>query len=182
LCLSWFIYLINFWDSIIAVAVVNTMPTFLVMLTTRRLSPHSQNQALAQELDAANSQLRATLSQLEKLAVARERNRLARELHDSVTQTVFSMNLSSQSALLLYERDLSQVEGQLNRLNQFAQSALSEMQILISELRPKTQRISFLTLRQHITDRNLQGSPLRDVQGMGHYTEEQGLFRIAQEH
>src|SRR3972149_8276306 len=56
-----------------------------------------QNQALALELQEANHQMEAYSTQLAQLAVARERNRLARELHDSVTQTVFSMTLTIQS-------------------------------------------------------------------------------------
>jgi signal transduction histidine kinase len=151
-------------------------------------SPQSRelSQAFANQVAIAihNAQL---YEQASAIAALEERNRLARELHDSVTQTVFSMNLTSQSALLLYERDLSQVEGQLNRLNQLAQSALSEMQILISELRPEksTQSDIVSALRKHIADRTLQEnlSIIFEVEGDGvlNTFEEQGLFRIAQE-
>src|SRR3990172_1169706 len=61
---------------------------------------------------------------------------LAQELQDSVTQTIFSMTLTTQSAMLLLDRDPGRVGAQLDRLTQLAQSALSEMHVLISELRP----------------------------------------------
>jgi signal transduction histidine kinase len=186
-----FLFLKFFGTQVIAVAIVNTAGNIFfgayALFTRRAQVAHAQNQALAQELDGVNHQLKDTLSQFEQLAIARERNRLARELHDSVTQTVFSMNLTVQSALLLYERDPGQVAGQLDRLTQLAHSALYEMQILIAELRPEKDPQGGLlpALRKHIADRQLQGdlSVVLDVEGDGilNSSEEQGLFRIAQE-
>ena len=96
-----------------------------------------QQQSLVGELQEANRQLEFHARQQEQLAAVSERQRLARELHDSVTQTIFSMTLTTQSALLLLERDRAQVTAQLDRLDQLAQSALSEMQVLISHLAPQ---------------------------------------------
>ena len=166
---------------------INIFLAFYVLATRRAQTAHAQNQRLAQELEEANLQLQTYSANLEQLAAARERNRLARELHDSVTQTIFSMNLSAQSAVLLLERDPSRVGSQLERLNQLAQGALAEMQILISELRPRKLLEAGLVnaLRQHITDKY---TPERmsisfDVKGEGslEQLEEQNLFRIAQE-
>ncbi|HET9590674.1 MAG TPA: histidine kinase [Anaerolineales bacterium] len=83
--------------------------------TRRAQEAQAQNQALANELDQANRKLQTYSTQLEQLAVARERNRLARDLHDSVTQTVFSMTLATQSASLLLERNSDRAEAQLER-------------------------------------------------------------------
>jgi signal transduction histidine kinase len=147
----------------------------------------AHNQALAQELREANNQLQAFSTQLEQLTVARERNRLARELHDAVTQTVFSMTLTTQSALLLLDRDPSQVSAQLDRLNQLAQGALSEMQVLISELSPqKVAREGLVpALRRYLAGSRLPENLSVSLQVEGdrplELAEEQGLFRIAQE-
>lgn len=70
------------------------------------------------------------------LAVVEERNRLARELHDSVTQALFSMNLTIEATRLLLRRDLDATERQLVALGERAQEALSEMRALIHSLRP----------------------------------------------
>jgi signal transduction histidine kinase len=58
----------------------------------------NESQALLAELQVANQKLQDYARQIEALAAAEERNRLARELHDSVSQTIFSMNLTAQSA------------------------------------------------------------------------------------
>jgi signal transduction histidine kinase len=96
------------------------------------------NQHLLGELQAAHRRLQGYALQVEGLAAERERSRLARELHDSVTQTVFSMNLTVQSVRLLLEREPDRAAGQLERLEELAASAMGEMQALVSQLRPQS--------------------------------------------
>jgi signal transduction histidine kinase len=157
------------------------------LATRRAQAERDQNHVLAQELQAANHQLSAYSTQLERLAVAQERNQMARELHDSVTQAVFSMTLATQSALLLLERNPSQVGEQLDRLSLLGQGALSELQLLISKLPPETETSGglLLALRQHLADRQLKEglSVSLEIEGDQALSaaEEQGLFRIAQE-
>jgi len=88
------------------------------------------------ELQVAHRQLKGYIDQAASLAVEQERNRLARDLHDSVTQTVFSMNLTVQSARLLLDKEPRRVTGQLERLEELAAGALREIQIIITQLRP----------------------------------------------
>jgi signal transduction histidine kinase len=166
---------------------LNIFVAFYTRATQRALAARAQNQKMAEELEANNRQLQAYSQQLEQLAAARERLHLARELHDSVTQTIFSMNLSTQSALVLLERDPSRVAGQLDHLNQLAQSALSEMRVLITELRPEPVAEGGLAaaLRQHIASRPLPESMAVSIEVEGDQplrpAEEQVLFRIVQE-
>jgi PAS domain S-box-containing protein len=85
-----------------------------------------------------NSWLRA---QAELVAVVRERERLARELHDSVTQSLYSVTLLSEASRQLAEAgDLERVEGYLGRLGEISQQALKEMRLLVYELRPLVLR------------------------------------------
>ena len=165
----------------------NSLLGSYALATRRAQTARNKNQGLAQELQESNQKLQAYSTQLEVMAVARERNRLARELHNSVTQTVFSMNLTTQSALLLLERDPQQARSQLERLSQLAQSALSEMQLLITELRPEqaTEGGLVSALRRYLMDSRLPESLSVSLEAEGDgplaHAEEQGLFRIAQE-
>jgi signal transduction histidine kinase len=72
------------------------------------------------------------------------RHRLARELHDSVSQALFSMTLESRGAQLLLERAGLPADGplgeRLSNLRQLTQGALAEMRALIFELRPEALR------------------------------------------
>lgn len=157
------------------------------LATRRAQQAHGHNQTLVQQLQEAHRQLQSYARQSQQLVVARERQRLARELHDSVTQTIFTMALTTQSAMQLLDRDPGRVGPQLDRLSQLAQSALSEMQMLISELRPDRVADGGLAaaIRQHLSGRYLpEGlSVSLEVEGdqLLEPSEARGLFRIIQE-
>jgi signal transduction histidine kinase len=93
-------------------------------------------QILLDELQAANQQLTVSASQVEELSAIQERNRLARELHDSVSQTMFSIGLHTRAAQIMLERDPDCLRPQLEQLQILAHNALEEMRGLIAQLRP----------------------------------------------
>jgi signal transduction histidine kinase len=157
------------------------------LASRRALEARTRNQTLLKELQENNQKLQVYSKQLEQLAVARERGRLGRELHDSVTQTIFSMTLTTQSAMLLLQSNPARVKSQLDRLEELAHSAMAEMQTLISELRPPETAEGGLAaaLRQHLAERHLPESLAVALEAEGSASlspaEEQSLFRIAQE-
>ena len=94
------------------------------------------SQALLDELQNANRHLTAYAGQVEELATIQERNRLVREMHDSVSQTIFSISLHSRAARLMQERDQEHLRSQLEWLRSLTESSLEEMRGLIASLRP----------------------------------------------
>jgi len=73
----------------------------------------------------------------EQGAVLRERQRLARELHDSVTQSLYSLNLlATTGQRALAENDTERVGRYFGWMSETSQQALKEMRLLIYELRP----------------------------------------------
>lgn len=70
------------------------------------------------------------------LAAAEERAHLARELHDSVTQALFSMTLTTRTVELLLRRDTGKARRQVTLLKELQRDALAEMRALIFALRP----------------------------------------------
>jgi PAS domain S-box-containing protein len=79
---------------------------------------------------------RGLRQQAGELAAGEERAHLARELHDSVTQALFSMTLVSRSIEMLLDRDPDAARTQLTQLRELQREALAEMRALIFELRP----------------------------------------------
>ncbi len=71
-----------------------------------------------------------------ELAAAKERQRLARDLHDAVSQTLFSVSLTAEVLPRIYERDPEQGRQRLEELRQLTRGALAEMRMLLLELRP----------------------------------------------
>ncbi len=80
-----------------------------------------------------NARLRA---HLQENAAAAERNRLARDLHDAVTQTLFSASLIAEVLPKLLERKPEEGRRRLEELRQLTRGALAEMRTLLLELRP----------------------------------------------
>ena len=74
--------------------------------------------------------------QAKQAAVLDERNRLARDLHDSVTQTIFSANLIAETLPRIWESHPEEGQCGLHELHRLIQGALAEMRTLLLELRP----------------------------------------------
>jgi nitrate/nitrite-specific signal transduction histidine kinase len=93
--------------------------------------------ALAFAAQAAVAMENARLyQQAQHAATIEERQRLARELHDAVTQTLFSASLIAEVLPRLWERDPDQGRQRLDELRQLTRGALAEMRTLLLELRP----------------------------------------------
>jgi signal transduction histidine kinase len=150
----------------------------------RSEAARDRNERILGELQVAHRRLEGYAGQLEGLAAERERNRLARELHDSVTQTVFSMNLTVQSAGLLLEREADRAAGQLVRLEDLAASAMGEIQALVSQLRPQSLTEEGLPTTLHRLAAELQARDglevIVEVNGKSYdetaYTRDSGLL------
>jgi signal transduction histidine kinase len=84
-------------------------------------------------LAIGNAQLRR---RAEQAAVAAERSRLARDLHDAVTQTLFSASLVAEVLPRLWERNPPEARRRLEELRKLTRGALAEMRSLLVELRP----------------------------------------------
>ena len=126
--------------------------------------------------------------QAQQLAVVQERNRLARELHDSVTQALYGITLHAEAAYRqLAANQTTLANEQLIELRGTAQEALREMRLLIFELRPSIVELQGLVpaLRarlEAVEERagmgvqfNVEGDPILPD------TIQDGLYRIAQE-
>ena len=92
---------------------------------------------LGRQLNDMMVELQDLLRDREQLAALEERNRLARDLHDSVTQAMYAITLYSEAASrLLAVGNLELVDNYLGELQKTSQEALREMRLLIFELRP----------------------------------------------
>jgi signal transduction histidine kinase len=122
-----------------------------------------------------------------ELSIVEERNRLARELHDSLVQKLFGVVLAAQSAATLLERNAGEARMQVDRVGDLAQDAIAELRSLVFQLRPAAIETEGLAaaLRKHV-------EVLRRVHGTGVELELEGkprvrpgvdeeIFRIAQE-
>jgi signal transduction histidine kinase len=108
------------------------------------------------ELLAAHAAIAITNARLyehsRELSILSERNRLALELHDVVSQKLFSLVLTAEAASTLLDRDPPAARAQMARLQELAREALDELRSLLLELRPPEADRDGLcgALRKHV--------------------------------
>jgi signal transduction histidine kinase len=90
------------------------------------------------ELEEANGQLQAYAGTVEQLAVANERDRLARELHDILGYTLATVVVKAEAAKRLLASDLERALGELDRVQEVARSGLAEVRQSVRGLRDVT--------------------------------------------
>ena len=133
-----------------------------------------------------NSTLR---KEVQLAAVSNERNRLARELHDSVTQTLFSTSLIAEVLPRLYEVNKPEAERRLFEMRHLAKGALAEMRTLLMELRPNAIiEANPKELLQHLMDAytGRSGIPIQYTEKIDPKTDLNAdqklvIYRVAQE-
>ncbi|MHB8628229.1 MAG: GAF domain-containing sensor histidine kinase [Aggregatilineales bacterium] len=126
-------------------------------------------------------------AQARKLAAIEERQRLARDLHDSVTQTLFSANVIAEMLPQVWNRNPEQMNTNLDELQRLTRGALAEMRTLLVELRPAAPHNTDLTgTLRHLADSVTNRSTLQitlEISDKGRLAPEvqMTLYRIVQE-
>jgi PAS domain S-box-containing protein len=96
------------------------------------------NQQLEEEITQRQKAEKALADQAAQDAILHERSRLARDLHDAVTQTLFSASLIAEVLPDLWEINPDEGQKRLEELRQLTRGALAEMRTLLVELRPNS--------------------------------------------
>jgi PAS domain S-box-containing protein len=142
--------------------------------------------AMADQATSAVDYGRLLHASRDKVALE-ERQRLARDLHDSVSQAVYGIALGARSAKELLSKDPAQVREPLEYVLRLSEAALAEMRALIFELRPEAlEREGLAGALKHHTEvlrarygieveESLTGEPVTS------WESKQALYRIAQE-
>ena len=142
--------------------------------------------AMADQAASAVDYARLLSASRDKVALE-ERQRLARDLHDSVSQAVYGIALGARSAQEMLAKDPSQLREPLDYILRLSEAALAEMRALIFELRPEALEREGLTgaLKHHTAvlrsrygitvEEAIAGEPTMS------WESKQALYRIAQE-
>lgn len=99
----------------------------------------SRNKAnsLRQRLERTNIQLRSYADRSANIAIMEERTAVARELHDSVTQTLFSVNLLLNSLEHKYPEQSTEQKKDIEKIADLSDSAVKEIRAIINQFKPE---------------------------------------------
>lgn len=158
--------------------------TILFSFVTRQALFARENAVeLKNELEIANAQLRAQAAQTEELATTRERNRLAREIHDGVGHYLTVINVQTEAAQSLLKSDPERASEALNKAAQLSRDALADVRRSVGSLRTEDMRPPLIDTLRKLTegaavpiDFKIKGEPRKLSSASEH-----ALFRAAQE-
>ncbi|WP_369238723.1 GAF domain-containing sensor histidine kinase [Streptomyces sp. R21] len=122
-----------------------------------------------------------------ELTIVEERSRLAHELHDAVSQKLFSLRLTAQAAAALVDRDPSRAKGELQQVAALAAEATEELRAAVVELRPAALDddglVATLRTQIQVLDRAHSAHVTFDSGGVRALpaAQEEAVLRVAQE-
>ncbi|MFI8432136.1 GAF domain-containing sensor histidine kinase [Streptomyces sp. NPDC079020] len=122
-----------------------------------------------------------------ELTIAEERSRLAHELHDAVSQKLFSLRLTAQAAATLVDRDPARAKGELQQVAALAAEAVDELRAAVVELRPaaldEDGLVATLRTQIQVLDRAHSAAVTFESAGVRALpaAQEEALLRVAQE-
>jgi signal transduction histidine kinase/ligand-binding sensor domain-containing protein len=98
----------------------------------------ARGRELERQVDERTREIQRLHEKTQELAVTEERQRLARDLHDAVSQTLFSASLIAEALPDVWKSSPDEGKDLLEKLRQLSRGALAEMRALLMELRPAT--------------------------------------------
>jgi len=120
------------WVDAIAIAIVYGVGIVFVVVFTRVAA---SERVARTELAEANRQLREHAAQVEELATTKERNRLAREIHDSLGHYLTVVNVQIGAAQAVFTQDQSRALNHLSKAQSLTQEGLAEVRRSVAALR-----------------------------------------------
>ncbi len=148
---------------------------------------HDEISTLGVRLRRMAERVQALLHTQQELALLEERNRLARELHDTVKQETFATLMQVRAAKNLLERDPAAARQRLNEAEELIKSSQQELGLIISELRPAALEGQGLAgaVSDYLATWSQHSRIPAEIQVQGErrlpLEVEQTLFRVAQE-
>lgn len=173
-----------FWMHLVAETLMFGLGMFFALKLVNTLLSERR---MKEQLAIAHKQLQQYALQVEELAAIQERNRIAREIHDSLGHTLTAQNIQLQTAVKLWKRDVNQAQGFVEQAQRLAAIAMQEVRCSVSTLRADVQEKPCLKksienliedFRQGtgifvVLDINIQTSVLSEIS--------RALYRILQE-
>jgi signal transduction histidine kinase len=173
-----------------AIVKLKDLLTLSIFLVTAAMTGQltSKLRHTAEQAQQREQEMRSLYEQAQELAALQERQRLARELHDSVSQALYGISLGAHTAReALDSRDTEQSLASLDYVIELAEAGLAEMRALIFELRPESleteglaaalmKQVTVLRARYHLkVEADLVEEEALSLE------RKEALYRIAQE-
>ena len=109
---------------------------YLVMLVKNKHEEKERIRLLNEKLEEANQRLRAYAIEVEQMAETRERNRLAREIHDTLGHSLTGIAAGLDACILMIDAAPELTKKQLNKIREAARKGIVDVRRSVKKLRP----------------------------------------------
>jgi signal transduction histidine kinase len=133
----------NWASALLSSVTIGTAILFVAVFAQMRLNEQQARERAEQltaELEKANVQLAAYATQAEELAMTQERNRLAREIHDSLGHTLTTVNVQIEAARVVMGSDPDRALDAMNKAQELTQKGLARVRESVAALRESPVR------------------------------------------
>lgn len=161
---------------------------FMILLFTGQKAENSRIRKLNKQLGQANDRLRDYAFELERMTEVRERNRLAREIHDTLGHTLTGIIMGSDAGLALFDTAPEEAKKRIQVVAQSARDGLNDVRRSIKALRPDALESTSLAEALETMISNFKAATSAEViydQQAGPLVfaqdEEDTLYRVVQE-
>lgn len=161
---------------------------FMILLFTGQKAENSRIRKLNKQLNQANGRLRDYAFELERMTEVRERNRLAREIHDTLGHTLTGIIMGSDAGLALFDAAPEEAKKRIQVVAQSARDGLNDVRRSIKALRPDALESTSLAEALEMMISNFKAATSAEViydQQAGPLIfaqdEEDTLYRVVQE-
>ena len=175
-------------ESLMVCANILLFVLYMILLFTGQKEENARIRKLNEQLNQANDQLRDYAVNMERMAQMRERNRLAREIHDTLGHTLTGIIMGADAGLALLDVAPEESRKRIQAVAQTARNGLTDVRRSITALRPDTlERYSLAQALEELVEnfRLTTSAQITYSQEAGtlnlHSDEEDALYRVVQE-
>ncbi len=175
-------------ESLMVCANILLFVLYMILLFTGQKEENARIRKLNEQLNQANDQLRDYAVNMERMAQMRERNRLAREIHDTLGHTLTGIIMGADAGLALLDVAPEESRKRIQAVAQTARNGLTDVRRSITALRPDTlERYSLAQALEELVEnfRLTTSAQITYCQEAGKLNldsdEEDALYRVVQE-
>ncbi|WP_429313228.1 sensor histidine kinase [Paenibacillus mucilaginosus] len=127
-------YLRLSWEQTLSIGTDNLLFCFIGMWASFVANAYYQNNKLVAEVEHQNKLLTHYSAEIEKMTLLEERNRMSKELHDTLGHAFISLILSLDASIALMDSKPAEAKDRLIRLRTLAEKNLNEMRNIVHEM------------------------------------------------
>lgn len=160
---------------------------FCVLVIQEQKGIIKEKNELYNKLSKANKELLELSEIKEKMGETRERNRIAREIHDTIGHSLMAISVGVDATMTLLENDSNEAKNQLNAVSEVAKEGIQDIRRSVSALRPDSIGAHRLTQQIfHLIDKTEKTTGIKfniDCEESLEFEEdeENAIFRVVQE-